>query len=243
MREICVVESWWQKLAKKLRLMTAGNVLGASQRKQPSVTNVQMVIDLTREPKANLGLPPDAIPGLSVIKELVRGLRYRTVDQLVGRKIKLASLERAPGELCSVIRQHGIHVDPVIQDLSAGAFLKYGLLDYDFVVVNSELAPEPQRVRFLKSMGLLPDKKDVDDSVFFDAGIGFLEEMVDEIRKNKLLFKILLDSQGAYRGAQGKPKEKWMNADPNQYFPCEFTVRDACLTNCSLIWLNKHFYL
>jgi hypothetical protein len=202
-----------------------------------------MVFDLTRESKPNLGLPPDAIPGLSVIKELVRGLRYRTVDQLVGLKVELTSIEKAPDEVCSLIRQHGIELTGDVRDLSAGAFLKYGLLDYDFVVVNTELAPDLQRVRFLKDMGFLPDKKDVDDAVFPDAGIGFLEEMLDEVRKNELLFKIILDSQGAYRGAQGAPQEKWMNADPDQYFPCEFIVRDACLTNCSLIWLNKHFYL
>lgn len=224
--------------------MTAGNLSPeTSKRKQPSFTNFQMVFDLTREPKPNLGLPPNAIPGLSVIKELVRGLRYRTVDQLVGLKVELTSIEKAPDELCSLIRQHGIDVAGDIQDLSAGAFLKYGLLDYDFVVVSTDLVAERQRVRFLKDMGLLSDKKDVDDSVFPDAGIGFLEEMLDEIRKNKLVVKILLDSQGAYRGAQGALQEQWMNADPDQYFPCEFVVRDACLTNCSLIWLNKHFYL
>lgn len=92
-----MAESWWQKLAEKLRSMTGTDTsLKTSQRKQPSFTNVQMVFDLTREPKPNLGLPPDAIPGLSVIKQLVRGLRYRTVDGLVGLKVELTSIERHP---------------------------------------------------------------------------------------------------------------------------------------------------
>jgi hypothetical protein len=238
-----VTNTWWQKLAQKLRSIISGSISEeTSQRKQQAVMNVQMVFDLTREPRPNLGLPPNAIPGLSVIKELVRGLRYRSVDQLVGIKLELTSIEMAPDEVCALIRQHGIEVAG-LRDLSTGAFLKYGLLDYDFLEVVTDFVPEPQRVRFLKDMGFLPDKKDVDDGVFHDAGIGFLEEMVDEVRENKLLFKILLDSQGAYRGAKGVPREKWMNVDPNKYFPCEFIVRDACLTNCSLIWLNKHFYL
>lgn len=238
-----MADSWWQKLAQKLRSIIGGSDSAeTSQRKQPAVMNVQMVFDLTREPKPNLGLPANAIPGLSVIKELVRGLRYRSVDQLVGITLELTSIEKAPDEVCALIRRHGIEVADV-RDLSTGAFLKYGLLDFDFVEVVTDFVPERQRVRFLKDMGFLPDKKDVDDSVFHDAGIGFLEEMVDEVRENKLLFKILLDSQGAYRGAQGAPRENWMNVDPNKYFPCEFIVRDACLTNCSLIWLNKHFYL
>lgn len=202
-----------------------------------------MVLDLTREPNPNLGLHPDAIPGLSVIKELVRGLRFSSVDQLVGLSLELTSIEKAPDEVRSLIRQHGFDIAGDVRDLSVGAFLKYGLLDYDFVVENTELAAEPQRVRFLKDMGFLPDKKDVDDDVFPDAGIGFLEEMLDQVRQNQLLFKIFLDSQGAYRGARGAQEETWMNADPDQYFPCTFMVCDACLTNCSSIWLNKHFYL
>lgn len=238
-----MANSWWQSLAQKLRTLIGSYPSEKKvQRKQPTLVDIQMVFDLTREPKPNLGLAPNAVPGLSIIKELVRGLRYRQVDHLVGLKLELASIESAPDELCALIRQHGIEVASA-RDLSTGAFLKYGLLDYEFLEVVTDFVPESQRVRFLKDMGFLPDKKDVDDGVFHDAGIGFLEEMVDEVRENKLLFKILLDSQGAYRGAKGAPRENWANADPNKYFPCEFMVRDACLTNCSLIWLNKHFYL
>jgi hypothetical protein len=105
-----------------------------------------MVFDLTRQPRPNLGLPADAIPGLSVIMELVRGLRYRTVDQLVGLKVELTSIANAAEELRLVIGRCGIDLDEVLSDSGEVAFLKYGLLDYDFVVVNSELAAEPQRV-------------------------------------------------------------------------------------------------
>ncbi len=109
--------------------------------------------------------------------------------------------------------------------------------------LHSRCLAERQRVRFLKDMGFLPDKNEVDDAIFPDAGIGFLKEMLDEVRNNKLLFKVLLDSQGEYRGAKGAPVEQWVNKDPAHYFPCEFVISDACITNCGLIWLNKHFYL
>lgn len=34
-----------------------------------------------------------------------------------------------------------------------------------------------------------------------------------------------------------------MREPPPDYFPRTFTVTDACITNASLIWLGKHFYL
>lgn len=214
----------------------------ASQREQ-SLVNLQMVIDLTRKPNPNLGLPPDAIPGLSVIKALVRGLRYRTVDQLVGRKIELTSIAHASDELRVLVRQHGIELGATITDTAELGFRKYGLLDYEFEVVATQLNAERQSVRFLKEMGFLPDKHEVDDGVFPDAGIGFLEEMLADVKKDRIMLKIMLDSQGSYQGAQGAPQEKWLNFDLSQHFPCEFVIRDACLTNCGLIWLNRHFYL
>lgn len=239
-----MVDRWWQKLVQKLPFGHGGSRSAKSSRQaQPSFSNIEMVFDLTREPNQNLGLPPDAIPGLAVIKQLIRGLRYLTIDSLLGLELELTSIEKASDEIRAFIRQHGIEPVGGARDLSAGAFLKYGLLDCEYFDVVTDFVPESQRVKFLKDMGFLPDKQDVNDAVFPDAGIGFLEEMVDEIRQDKLLFKIMLDSRGAYRGAQGAQLDKCMRTDPNKYFPCKFVVRDACLTNCSLIWLNRHFYL
>ncbi len=202
-----------------------------------------MSFDLTREPNPNLGLPPGAVPGLSIIKALARELRYQSLDQLVGHTVNLTSIETAADEVRCFICTHGIELDEAHDNRSAGTFLKYGLLDYKFAVSNPQMTAERKSVRFLKEMDILPDKKDVSDAIFPDAGIAFLEEMLDDARKGKLILKIFLDSQGDYRGAKGAPVEKWANTDPNKYFPCKFIVRDACLTNCNLIWLNKHFYL
>lgn len=240
-----MADSWWNKLVQKLKSLS--RIRGAqekSQRKPVEVANVQMVFDLTREPKPNLGLPPEAIPGLSVIKELVRELRYRRVEQLVGLKVKLTSIDNSLNEVRLLVSNCGVVLGDSTSDSSgAGTFLKYGLLDYEFDVVSADLVAERQKVRFLKDMGILPDKEDVDDSFLPDGGVGYLEEMVDVIKKGKLVFKVILDSRGTYQGAKGTPSEKWTKLDPDKFFPCEFVVRDACITNCSMIWLLKHFYL
>ena len=141
-----------------------------------------------------------------------------------------------------MIHQYGIKIESAPRDYNSSVFLKYGILDYQFEVYG-DYSVEQQGVRFLKDLGFLLDKKDVDDSLFLDAGIGVLEEMLDQVKSNKIFFKILLDSQGEYRGAHVSGDKNWQSANPNEYFPCQFKMRDACLTNCSLIWLNKHFYL
>jgi hypothetical protein len=239
-----VADDWCQKLVRKLRSIVGGSTFDeASKRENASVVNIQMTFDLTRPTNPNLGLPPHAVPGLSTIKELVRKLKYKTVDELVGLKVELSSLERVEEELRIIIQEHGIQLDETVSNSGVFVFLKYGFLDIEFAVRNTALVPEVQRVRFLKEMGFLPDKEFVDDSIFHDAGLGFLEEMLEEAREGKLLFKIKLDSVGSYRGAHGVSEEKLLKESPAQYFPCEFIVRDACLTNCGLIWLNKHFYL
>ncbi|QQR59548.1 MAG: hypothetical protein IPG59_08695 [Candidatus Melainabacteria bacterium] len=234
--------TWWNKLKQKISSIMTGSKSAAIQKERPSGMNIEMRFDLTREPKPNLGLPPNAIPGLSVIKQLVRGLRYRAILEPIGQEVNLTSIEKAPEEICSIIHQYGISIESAPRDYSSDAFLKYGILDYQFEV-SGDFSVEPQGVRFLKDLGFLLDKKDVDDSLFLDAGIGVLEEMLDQVKSNKVFFKILLDSQGGYRGGHISGNKNWLSANPNEYFPCKFKVRDACLTNCSLVWLNKHFYL
>ncbi|MBX9724668.1 MAG: hypothetical protein K2X81_24905, partial [Candidatus Obscuribacterales bacterium] len=170
-------------------------------------------------------------------------LRYREIGELIGQEVNFTSIEKAPEELCSIIRQYGINIESTPRDFSSIPFLKYGILDYKFELASIDLSADSHRIRFLKDLGFLLDKNEVDDGIFPDAGIGFLQEMLDEVRANNNFFKILLDSQGAYRGAHTSGYKNWQSVNPNRYFPCHFKIRDACITNCSLIWLNKHCYL
>lgn len=203
--------------------------------------NVEMHFDLTRTPKQNLGLPPNAIPGLTVIKNLVRNLRYRQISQLTGLEVEISSLRKANEELRTLIHQNGYSLKKNDQN-HEGTFLKYGILDLEFEINDTNFEIEKRSVRFLKEMGILTDKAEVDDSFLPDAGIGFLEEMLEETKTNKLLFKIFLESS-QYQGIKSTPLENIHAINPEKYFPCKFIVRDACITNCSYIWLTKHFYL
>ncbi|MBX9723010.1 MAG: hypothetical protein K2X81_16530, partial [Candidatus Obscuribacterales bacterium] len=63
-----MTKTWWNRLRQKISSITTGGKSAAIQKEQQSLRNYQMTFDLTREPIPNLGLPPNAIPGLSVIK-------------------------------------------------------------------------------------------------------------------------------------------------------------------------------
>lgn len=243
-----MAERWWHNLFKKLGAVSSGKPPRELIMKKDLGTsndglNFKLTIDLTREPTPNLGLPPEAVPGLSTIKELVRRLRYHSFEDLIGQKIEVSSIESAATEVGAMIEQYGIKIGPVESHFSEGTFMKHGLLDYSYPVLDSPVMAERQPVRFLKEIGLLLDRADVDDAIFPDAGLGFLEELLEQVRANQLLFKIVLDSEGEYRGTQGPYGDKWRELDPSQFFPCRFVVSDACLSNCSSIWLAKHFYL
>ena len=235
---------WWQKLTQKSHPPKSADAVQTTPPSENShASKLTLVFDVTREPKLNLGLPPNAIPGLSVIKELSRLLRYKTLDQLVGLKVEVTSLNSAVQEIRAAIGRYDIELGDIISDSGDAAFRKYGLLDYSFLLVQSNFIAERQNVRFLKEMGWLLEKEDVDDLLFPDGGIGFLQEMIDQIKENNMVCDIRLESCGRYRGLQDAPSENWQSVETAQFFPCEFIVRDACITNCRDIWLNKYFYL
>ncbi|MCW5821419.1 MAG: hypothetical protein KIT34_01370 [Cyanobacteria bacterium TGS_CYA1] len=230
----------WDRFFQKLSASVEAIFRKKTNSKKPQSTNIEMRFDLTREPKQNLGLPPNAIPGLSVIKELVRNLIYKQIDDLIGLEIEVSSMATSSKEIQNKIEQYGYSLN--YAENFEGGFLKYGILDLKFDLIETNSPIEKQSVRFLKDMGFLVDKVDVNDSIFPDAGIGFLQDMLDETKTNKLIFKIFLESTD-YRGIRDNPKQNIMELNSEQYFPNKFVVRDACITNCTLIWLNKHFYL
>lgn len=232
--------SW---LKDGLRSLKSKFVPSSRDKSSPRLVNFHMEFDLTREPRPNLGLPPNAIPGLSVIKNLIRELRYSELRSLIGLEIEIESMDSAGESLRRLLLDLNQPVASLLTEHPDVPFRKYGILDIDFEVQSSDIPGGRKSVRFLKEMGFLPDRADVDDGVFPDAGIGFLEEMLEQAKAGKLILKLFLRSKGTYQGAKDRPVEEWLNMDLRQHFPCNFEIVDACITNCDLIWLNKHFYL
>ncbi len=132
------------------------------------------------------------------------------------------------------------------EETNYGSLKKYRLLDLSFDTISP--LPEAHSIdaRFLKNVGYLPDAEDIKDGPILpecdDAGL--LEELIDDINKKVWLVKVFLrDDELETAIEQHRVSDLLETFDLESYFPREFSVTDACLTNCDTVWLFKHFWL
>lgn len=168
----------------------------------------------------------------ALLKQVARGLRYRTLDHLVGRSIvvrDLNAMEEAvrvglgddfPAE-CRLVAPSSIH----------GAVAKYGILDLDFSAPAERLGEAKGGVRLLRELGFLPTEEMKQDG---DASLCF-EMLLEDIVANRVFVKLFMEG--------GRPEEWKELRIPEGYLPRPFRIIDACVTNASGIWFLKHFYL
>lgn len=237
-------DSLWSRLVQRIKSFVGTKAFrGSGSAKQTKLPQRGKVYDLTHLPKARNKQTSKKVPGLSVIKSLVRELRYCQIKSLVDTTIMLSSIEAAPAEVRAKISSLGIEIESILENPGVLSFNKYGLLDFEYQVIKTSLPIERQSVRFLRDLGVLIDSHELLDSVFIpDDGVWFLDDMLQDIREEKLVLKIMLDCQSDFP-VKLKDTSASLYDNPNKYFPSEFKVRDACITNCGLVWLCKHFYL
>ena len=179
------------------------------------------------------------------LRKILRGLRYCSLPNLIDRRIEVCSLETFESDLFSILGgdlpADSRLVSPDRRHLEIG-LAKYGLIDVKLFVSSKHLAacslingetlrelgfiPTPEEIEYVSPNALEPDGED----------IGLLDLLVEDVETNEAMLKLFLrvtESQ--------KPRLSLKLAD--DYFPQLFIVEDACLTNSSYVWLNKHFYL
>jgi hypothetical protein len=120
---------------------------------------------------------------------------------------------------------------------SPGSLAKHGLLDmtYRFTDVSRSLPPAGLGV--LRSLGLV-DSSDMSPP---DWDHHFLAEFANDAEAGTLYLKVLLRTpervpprESLHRLRQGLPDNFW---------PHDFLIEDACVTNVRSIWIAKHVYL
>ena len=165
---------------------------------------------------------------------VARRLRYRTIDRAVGLRVHV----RSEASIASCVLDA---LEPwVPKEVEAtpkctpnlGAVAKYALLDLEFPV-RSTIAKDLPRL----SIGALREMEVLEKS----SSEG-LEVLWEEVTSGDYVFKLMLDAANDERSIEQRLRDTTRGL-PKGYFPRDFEVRDACITNGPCLWLAKHFYL
>lgn len=177
-----------------------------------------------------------------------RELRYRALPELVGRAITLRSFDDARPALCGLVAPVLGPNAPWEPPASLhGALAKYGLIDTEFAAPAALLDhPTTERgIPVARRMGFAPRRGERWDDLPGAEDPYCFEELVRDLDQCRLKLFLQDGAPDDARTARliDAMRRKVPLALPDDYFPSELRVVDACLTNSSFIWFNAHFYL
>lgn len=177
------------------------------------------------------------------IRRAAKDLRYRSLPDLVGKKITIPSYSLLVPTFEQLLESLAPERSCLTEDLLiAGLLAKYGFLDLSFRV-RSELLPNKKAgIATLKELGFFDDKDAWEDLNGGDDDFFVVEDLADDIGEEAIIMLFVED--------QEKPMRRDTEAimadvrDPSRMsFPKCMTVTDACVSNSSSVWACKHFYL
>lgn len=179
-----------------------------------------------------------------LIKQNARGLRYRELPDLVGKKVKIEDLAKIDDKIRSVLppdlKPGQLETEPTTLAKQVG---KYGLIDIEYLLPNCPSHEiEIIGLRKIFDLHLWSRRSEVDEEDSFDEefAIVHLEEALNDILQDRIRLKLFLNV------IHRTPIKNWQSQfyqEPANAFPNTFTIEDAALTNDPSIWLEKHFYL
>jgi hypothetical protein len=167
------------------------------------------------------------------------------LPKLIDRRVEVGSLDSFESDLFAILGGD-LPADSRLISLDRfhleGAIAKYGLIDVKLSVSNRHLAScsliDGETLRELGFI-LSPEEKDsLSKNALETEGedVGFLDLLVEDVETSDAMIKLFLTT------AEAQPMSASLKLAAN-YFPRMFVIKDACLTNSSFVWLNKHFYM
>jgi hypothetical protein len=182
---------------------------------------------------------------ITYLRKILRGLRYCSLPKLIDRHVEISSLETFESDLFAILGgdlpADSRLVSPDKRHLEI-ALAKYGIIDVQLSISSRHLAAcsliNSETLRELGFISTQEEKEYVSQNTLEadSEDIGLLDLLVEDVEKNEAILKLFLKITESQ-----KPRLSLKLAD--DYFPQTFVVEDACLTNSSYVWLNKHFYL
>ncbi len=189
--------------------------------------------------------PPHRQSAYPLLRRLCREVRYREVTELIGTILCLTNPKDAPYDIIEVITPH-IKCTPRFHrpelHYRQGAVAKYGLLDLEYRLTPDELTTNYRcGISLLKELGLIAhnDRDELLDEDEKADAFEFFKMSCEELDLQQVFFKLFLTT----------PKEWEYTIQSNDeeisrtYWPREFTIKDACVTNLPSVWFARHFYM
>jgi hypothetical protein len=196
------------------------------------------VSDELSSPTSPRGDRPSAV---AIVRKLARSLIYSVLDELLLQKVVVHSAETAPEDilagLAGRIPPGTLFIGPELRHRS-GTIAKYGLLDLRYQVEIPVSRPQAVHgLTALRELGFL-EKASEDEA---EDDLLFLKDMLEETGTGHLFLKVFLETE--YDIEKAKRLRRLYEGMPSSFWPREFIVGDACITNAASVWINKHFYV
>jgi hypothetical protein len=176
----------------------------------------------------------------AILRRLNRFLVYRPVDSVVAKSLRVTSSETAVNDVLTTVGA-AVSLGPAVHEPEAssspGSLAKHGLLDmtYRFTDVSRSLPPAGLGV--LRSLGLV-DSSDMSPP---DWDHHFLAEFANDAEAGTLYLKVFLRTPE--RVPPRESLRRLRRGLPDDFWPHDFLIEDACVTNARSIWIAKHVYL
>lgn len=161
---------------------------------------------------------------------------------MIDRKIEICSIETIESDIFTILGGDLPADSRLISNEKIrieGAIAKYGIIDAEFSISDRHFVNCPLIDRnTFRELGfvLSPEDKEYITQNHLpngDEDFGLLDFLADDAEKNEAIIKLFLRCDAP----------KLSLKLPKDFFPREFIVEDACMTNSGYVWFNKHFYL
>ena len=197
---------------------------------------------------------------------LLHEVRYKEINELVGKKIVVSNLSSIRQELTDAIHalMHFGEDLELANDGVNGPLAKYGILDLKFARGQRVLSERDKVSRTtLCELGFLVSKENKEASrELEESDPTCIENLVEGLAEEKEWLLVFLELE-----PRGNPFLEHFNATKHAIqagvpveeaptfafhqavealhtrFPAKFKIIDACITNSDFVWFHKHFYL
>jgi len=183
----------------------------------------------------------------TLLLNVARNLRYRTLEQFIGEAVTIDDRMQIVPTVSSFVAQF---VDDCTfagpqQRFLDGQVAKYDLLDLNFNAPATMLDADSRTgLPLLRELGFIDGDMQTLSEELDGVSTGCLEELRDDITENKTHLLLFLESSDPNVPDMSMINRMSRIRDPSIIdFPIEFTVVDACVSNSSIVWLNKYFYM